>query len=174
MLANAILFDSNVVAEPSKRMGENSAFVHIMYCPIISDGIKGFAKLYIVEEYGDTKKYYLTKIESEYLDSKGKDFPVSSSKYSDIQNVADLYALVKQYDKDFRSGKEVSPELLNADGTPKVLYHQTENDFTVFDPKHEGAGTRDNGTPFGIIFEKTKKPCNTHKHENYKVFRWWR
>ena len=101
MLANAILFDSNVVAERSKRMGETSAFVHIMYCPIISDGIKGFAKLYVVEEYGDTKKYYLTKIESEYLDSKGKDFPVSSSKYSDIHNVADLYALVKQYDKDF-------------------------------------------------------------------------
>ncbi len=41
----------------------------------------------------------------------------------------------------------------NPDGTPKVLYHQTNNDFTVFDTRHAGAGTSDNGTPFGIFMK---------------------
>lgn len=36
-----------------------------------------------------------------------------------------------------------------------VLYHQTENDFTVFDPRHRGAGTRDNATPFGIFMKSS-------------------
>ena len=36
-----------------------------------------------------------------------------------------------------------------------VLYHQTENEFTVFDPLHRGAGSRDNGTPFGIFMKST-------------------
>ena len=34
-----------------------------------------------------------------------------------------------------------------------TLYHQTENEFTVFDPRHKGAGTRDNETPFGIFMK---------------------
>lgn len=33
------------------------------------------------------------------------------------------------------------------------LYHQTENDFTVFDTKHKGAGTGDYETPFGIFMK---------------------
>ncbi len=38
-----------------------------------------------------------------------------------------------------------------------TLYHQTDNDFTVFDPRHEGAGTRDNGTPYGIFMKASSK-----------------
>ena len=40
-------------------------------------------------------------------------------------------------------------------GRLMVLYHQTENEFTVFDPLHRGAGSRDNGTPFGIFMKST-------------------
>ena len=36
---------------------------------------------------------------------------------------------------------------MNPDGTPKVVYHQTGNDFTIFDVRKNGAGTRDNETP---------------------------
>lgn len=42
---------------------------------------------------------------------------------------------------------------VNADGTPMVLYHQTAEDFTVFNPNHKGAGTNDSETPFGIFMK---------------------
>ena len=44
-------------------------------------------------------------------------------------------------------------KVVNADGTPKILYHQTSEDFTVFDPRHKGAGTNDDETPFGIFMK---------------------
>lgn len=47
-------------------------------------------------------------------------------------SIADLFAFVKQYDKEF-SPKPVNKLMLNEDGTPKVFYHGTNADFTVFD-----------------------------------------
>lgn len=43
----------------------------------------------------------------------------------------------------------------NAAGELLVLYHQTGNDFTIFDTRQEGAGTSDNETPFGIFMKPT-------------------
>lgn len=48
-------------------------------------------------------------------------------------------------------------KVTNSDGTPKIVYHQTENEFTVFETRREGAGTRDNGTPFGIFLKSSNK-----------------
>ena len=48
-------------------------------------------------------------------------------------------------------------QVVNEDGTPKVLYHQTEDEFYVFDTRHKGAGTRDNETPFGIFMKTTNR-----------------
>ena len=45
----------------------------------------------------------------------------------------------------------------NEDGSPKVMYHQTGADFTVFNTKSEGAGTRDNVTPFGIFLKESNR-----------------
>lgn len=36
-----------------------------------------------------------------------------------------------------------------------TLYHQTGNDFTIFEPRRKGAGTSDTGTPFGIFLKTT-------------------
>lgn len=38
-----------------------------------------------------------------------------------------------------------------------TLYHQTGNDFTVFDTRHEGAGSGDWGTPYGIFMKPNSK-----------------
>lgn len=38
-----------------------------------------------------------------------------------------------------------------------TLYHQTGNDFTVFDTRHEGAGAGDWGTPYGIFMKPNSK-----------------
>lgn len=53
------------------------------------------------------------------------------------------------YFKDSRA-RDINGNLL-------VLYHQTENDFTVFDPRHEGSGTRDQQTPFGIFLKSSDR-----------------
>ena len=34
------------------------------------------------------------------------------------------------------------------------LYHQTDGDFTIFDTRHPGAGSKDGGTPFGIFLKR--------------------
>lgn len=36
-----------------------------------------------------------------------------------------------------------------------TLYHQTDGAFTVFETQREGAGARDNGTPYGIFLKTT-------------------
>ena len=43
----------------------------------------------------------------------------------------------------------------DADGRLKVLYHQTDGEFTVFDTRHKGAGTGDDETPFGVFLKST-------------------
>lgn len=43
------------------------------------------------------------------------------------------------------------------DGSLLTLYHQTGNDFTVFDTRHEGAGSGDWGTPYGIFMKSSPK-----------------
>ena len=68
-------------------------------------------------------------------------------------SISDLYALVKTYDKEF-SSKPVNPALLNEDGTPWTLYHQTARDFTVFDNSNPVAGASDSETPNGFFFKE--------------------
>jgi hypothetical protein len=44
-------------------------------------------------------------------------------------------------------------KITDENGNPQVLYHQTENDFDVFEPRRGGAGQFDNETPFGIFLK---------------------
>ena len=64
-----------------------------------------------------------------HLETKG----LTQSHSTTDSSIADLYSLVKTYDNNFHAGKEVSPYLLNKDGTPKKVYHGTNADFTVFE-----------------------------------------
>lgn len=57
----------------------------------------------------------------------------------DALSISDLYSFVKTYDKNFYAGKEVHPALLNEDGTPKIFYHGTNNEFTEFDESMIGS-----------------------------------
>ena len=147
MLENAILFDTVAVDKPSKKLGKNVAFLHHMYVPIIADGNEMVAKLYVTEEIGDEHKFYLIKAEAVFTDSRGDSNKASrqfsSSKTASINTVADLFDFVKERTADFERDsdnpilfqpKPVS-EIVNADGTPKVMYHGTPNQFTLFDKK---------------------------------------
>lgn len=50
-----------------------------------------------------------------------------------------------------------SSKIVDENGEPLVVYHQTENSFTEFDPYHEGAGASDHETPFGIFLKPTPR-----------------
>ena len=49
-----------------------------------------------------------------------------------------------------------SSKIVDENGEPLVVYHQTDADFTVFDPHHPGSGTNDHHLPFGIFLKPTK------------------
>ena len=54
-----------------------------------------------------------------------------------------MYELVKKYDKDFSAGRPVNPALVNADGTPMVVYHGTNSKaFYVFDSSQSSKRVR--------------------------------
>ena len=53
---------------------------------------------------------------------------VSTTKYS----ICDLYEFVKRYDQEFKP-KPANVAFLNEDGTPKVLYHGTNQEWTQYD-----------------------------------------
>ncbi len=59
----------------------------------------------------------------------------------------------KRWFGDWKKHPNTASKVVNADGTPEILYHQTGEDFTVFDPRHKGAGTNDDETPFGIFMK---------------------
>lgn len=63
----------------------------------------------------------------------------------------------KKWFGDWQNDPANASKVVNADGTPKVLYHQTSADFTIFEPRHEGAGTRDQDTPFGIFMKSSDR-----------------
>lgn len=73
-----------------------------------------------------------------------------------IENVTQSQQF-KRWFGDWQNKPETASKVVNADGTPKVVYHQTGNDFTIFDVRKNGAGTRDNETPFGIFLKSSSR-----------------
>ena len=74
----------------------------------------------------------------------------SNEKYS-IKEDSNDNSLSERQREYFKDSK-----VRDKDGKLMVLYHQTGNDFTVFDTKHEGAGSGDSGTPYGIFLKPTE------------------
>ena len=106
------------------------------------------------ENAGDIGVYYAKK-EALTLPAAGVQFPVrlqqsiaSSSivhRFSEKVNMKISVNIQSQQFKrwfgDWQNDPAHASKVVNADGTPKVMYHQTDADFTIFDPRHEGAGT---------------------------------
>lgn len=85
-------------------------------------------------------------------------FKEKINKYKDKKNIkysikedTNGNSLSEQQQEYFKDSK-----VRDRDGKLMVLYHQTGNDFTVFDTKHEGAGSGDSGTPYGIFLKPTE------------------
>ena len=54
-----------------------------------------------------------------------------------------------------RAAEQMVKEAAKRAGYVYSLYHQTDADFNIFDTHHEGAGNRDNETPWGIFMKST-------------------
>lgn len=84
----------------------------------------------------------------------GMKFSASAEQTENEQTETEAF---KDWFGDWQNHPESASKVVNADGTPKVVYHQTENEFTVFDVRRNGAGTSDNETPFGIFLKSSDK-----------------
>lgn len=56
---------------------------------------------------------------------------------------------------DWQNSPKTASKVVDGNGEPLVVYHQTGNDFTVFDTKHTGAGEFDSEMPTGIFMKPT-------------------
>ena len=140
IVKKAVLLDSYGVAVGKAKSG-NSLLMHSMYA--VADIGKGpeLIKLY-VEEMRDVNSVHTTKrayqlqnIEHQQPSAKGSSerfSPVIST--ADIETISDLYAAVKQRDKNFQP-KPVHPAMLNADGTPRAVRQGVDATVEVLDGK---------------------------------------
>ena len=163
IVKKSVLLDSVGVGKGKTKSG-NSLLMHSLYA--VSDIGNGpeVLRLYVEEmndpNSGDTKKraYQLHNIEKAFAASvrvQGNAPSSLTNTANAIRTVSDLFAAVKNMDANFIPNAE--SKVVNADGTPMIVYHQTANEFTIFDPRHEGAGTRDSDTPFGIFLKSSDK-----------------
>ena len=159
ILNHSILLDTIVSQPDTKKKSENTAFLHKLYAIINYDNQIYIAKTTIEEYYNETIKnaarraYNLKAIKIEPVGGQlGINSSSSRPGTSSTISISNLYQLVKSYDKEFSPAPDVSKYILNADGTPKVFYHGTKEDFTVFK-----RGEKTGWLGKGIYFAEDKK-----------------
>ena len=169
IIENAILLDTEVSEYGRGKKSVYTAFMHKLYAPIRIDGKMYLAKLSVEESNApgqsqiDKKFYHVRAIKIETASSVGigqSHTPIIEDTASDI-SIADLFAFVKQYDKEF-SPKAVNELMLNDDGTPKVFYHGTNADFTVFDYGRIGESTGVSILGDGFYFTDKKEMADRY------------
>ena len=137
IVSKAVLLDTKALGRSKK---DNSLFMHSFYAVSDIGNGRELLKLYVEEMYDPGAKednfraYKLLNIEKKQSGVMGSQKPVSpTTQTTSVKNIADLYALVKQKDSEFKPDRAVDPIFLNDDGTPKVFYHGTDEDFSAFD-----------------------------------------
>ncbi len=177
IVENAILLDSYTI--PSKRKkSENSVMMHSLYAIADMGNGNELIKLYVEElnninTDGTIKRAYqlqnISKAPVASVRVQGKSFSsLTNTTGADTYTVSDLFNLVKQYDKNFKP-KQVS-KVVNEDGTPKVVYHQTDADFSVFSTANESAGKTDEILPTGSFFKSTDSDIGLSGKKQMSVY----
>lgn len=140
IISQAVLFDTNITRPDGNKM-PLTAFMHSYYCLYDHNGNTRILKLFVEEAVAQkngnvfSRGYELKSIaeinEPATIASVLAQGRLNSGAVADTYTVADLFALVKRFDKDF-SPKPAS-KVVNEDGTPKVVYHGTGAEFWTFD-----------------------------------------
>lgn len=140
IVRKAVLLDSFSLGNAKS---ENSLLMHSLYAVADIGSGPELLKLY-VEEMNDPNRantakraYQLQNIEKASAATGGVQGQTPSSlavATNAIHTVADLYAAVKLHDANFQPSQ--ASKIVNADGTPRMMYHGTKvenGDFYVFD-----------------------------------------
>ena len=137
IIENAVLLNTEGIGS---KKSENSLLMHYLYAVADIGNGPEVLKLHVEEMYNpgqkktDQRAYNLQNIEKAFV-VRGRvqgNSPSSGTNTTNAANtVADLFALVKRMDADFVPNE--SSKIVNADGTPKVMYHGSPEQFTVFD-----------------------------------------
>ena len=143
IVSKAVLLDSFGV-DSKKAKSSNSLLMHSLYAVADIGNGPEVLKLFVEEmnnpNSSDTNKraYQLQNIEKYRATEKSSQKTASSisSAAGTVHTVADLFAYVKSQDSHFAPNPP--SKVVNADGTPKVVYHGTNAEFTVF---HSSNGT---------------------------------
>lgn len=140
IISQAVLFDTNITRPDGNKM-PLTAFMHSYYCLYDHNGNTRILKLFVEEAVAQKNGNVFSRgcelksiaeiNEPSTIASVLAQGRLNSGAVSDTYTVADLFALVKRFDKDF-SPKPAS-EVVNEDGTPKVVYHGTGAEFWTFD-----------------------------------------
>lgn len=163
IVENAVLLDSYTVPS-GKAKSSNSAMMHSLYAIADMENGRELVKLYVeelndVNSDGTIKRAYqlqnITKapaasvrVQNNILSS------LTNTASADTYTVSQLFDLVKSLDKNFKPNE--TSKVVNEDGTPKVVYHGTDNfGFTVFDT----AKSDDNST---LFFTDSKDIASTY------------
>ena len=94
--------------------------------------------------------------ESEVTSEKQKFSTVNSTQLA-LENPDVDVVESKQFKRwfgDWQNDPQRASKVVNVDGTPKVVYHQTAANITVFDNSHPVAGANDSETPNGFFFKE--------------------
>lgn len=134
VVENAVLLDTQLSELSSKNKKGSTQFMHILYSPISYNGAPFLAKI-TVEEYREdgvlraynAQRITMSALPRSYFQQLNQAASAGASRlHADEIMVSQLFDLVKQYDKDFKARPAANPELLNSDGTPRMVYHSTD------------------------------------------------
>lgn len=140
LIQNAILLDTEVIND---KDNPNRSFMHSFYIVAKVDGIDKLIKIKVDELESPTnpaKRFYNLN-DFEIINKKPLAVNWDLNPSTDANgskgiapasiSVSDLFNIVKQFDKSFNP--KPSSLVINEDGTPKIVYHTTSENFTVFD-----------------------------------------
>ena len=71
---------------------------------------------------------------------------------------------------DWQNSPKSASKVVDGNGEPLVVYHQTGNDFTVFDTKHTGAGEFDSEMPTGIFMKPTSDNIGLSENKQMALY----
>ena len=155
---NGIQIDSNAI---TSAYGKNNSISKVLHDAIEQERNGNF-RLYYLDEEKATALFQVARVpmpkmpgthDGGFIHSLTDTASPVKLKISSVTQSQQF----KRWFGDWQNDPAHASKVVNADGTPKVVYHQTDADFTIFDPRHEGAGTRDSDTPFGIFLKSSDK-----------------
>ena len=171
IVENAVLLDSYGM-DPAKPKSGNSLLMHSLYAVAHVGGDYEVVKLYVEEmnspNSSDTGKraYQLQNIEKYRPTARGsqKVSPISAASTGTVITVSDLAQYVKTKDGEY--APSYPSKIVNADGSPKVMYHGSQAQFSSFDRKK----ARSSGT-YGKGFYFTDSTSHAGTYGNlYEVY----